>query len=115
MRGAGSWSTAMALLNSSPSGRRAALRALPFLALALLSWPAPAAELTEAERLERCQNNKLRLEELNRQTAAIQVMTPFEVTRIAEDVLALGDVATHEGVSVDDMALIRTLAGRYKF
>ena len=69
-----------------------------FTLLVLAGAPVMAEDLAPAQVAERCENNRARLAELTRQSEAIPLMTPFEVKRIADDVIALGSIAAaHRG------------------
>lgn len=90
-------------------------QAVAIAMLALAAAPALAEDLTPAQIAERCENNRARLAELKRQSEAIPLMTPFEVKRVADDVIALGSIAAKGGVDAEDATMIRDLAVRYKF
>ena len=90
-------------------------RVVALALLGLAGAPALADDLTPAQTAERCENNRARLAELTRQSEAIPLMTPFEVKRIADDVIALGSIAAKGGADAEDTTVIRDLAVRYKF
>lgn len=101
----------MALRDLFSLGRR--LMALALAALLTLTAVA-AQEMTEADRLQRCANNKARLSELRTLIAGYKVWTALEARQVGDDLFALSAFLDESSVTAADYAKALTIAARLK-
>jgi hypothetical protein len=73
-----------------------------------------AQEMSEADRLERCKNNKARLSELRTQIAGFKVWTALESRQVGDDLFVLGGFIDEASVTAADYAKALGIAGRLK-